>query len=115
MWDLQAKNLPEEFHRRQGQYSMDKMLSTRTAFKRRELPADMQAAVWEHVRGRTDPEPLTASIESPPKSGQYRKAPSLFSEEPGSDKLTPSFDFRSKEGAVADRRSEVAKRLGIEF
>lgn len=118
MWDLQAKNLPENFHSKQGQYEVDKMLSARSAFKRRELPSHQQARVWSKERSTVDPEPLTASVDV--GGGSYRKQPSLFSEDQFSRKLSPSFDFsRSKEGSVPDPRrlagGGAAARMGLEF
>lgn len=111
-WDLSAKGLPESFHKRQGQYELDKMLSTRVAFKNRVLPGDLQSGVWSHHRSMTDPEPLTASTNT--EQG-YRPAPSMLSEQFGG-KLTPNFDFsKSTAGAVPERRSATAARMGLEF
>jgi hypothetical protein len=115
MWDLAAKGLPESFHKKQGAYSVDKMLSTRTAFKNRELPSKLQERTWEQHRGALDPEPLTASIDVSGR-GDYRPAPSLLNEDQITGKLSPSFDFRrSSHGAVPERRSATAARLGLDF
>lgn len=115
MWDLSAKNLPENFHKKQGAYSVDKMLSTRTAFKNRELPSKLQERTWEQHRGALDPEPLTSSTDVSGK-GDYRPAPSLLNEDQITGKLSPSFDFsRSSHGAVPERRSATAARMGLEF
>jgi hypothetical protein len=116
MWDLAGKNLPENTHDRMGTYSVDKMLSTRAAFKRRELPSDFQAATWHHVRSTMDPEPLTASTNvGTATNPRYHKMHSLLSEDQMGN-LTPSFDFtRSAGGEMPDRRSETAKKLGTDF
>jgi hypothetical protein len=113
-WDLSAKGMPETLHKKAGQYDVDKMLSTRVAFKHRMLPGDLQSNVWSHERATKDPEPLTASVQD--AAGKYHDAPSLLREDQFTGKLTPSFDFsRSSEGAVPDRRSDAAKRMKIDF
>jgi len=117
MWDLSAKNLPEKFHAKQGQYEVDKMLSTRTAFKNRVMPAHLQSGIWSQERNEKDPEPLTASVHT--GEGKYEPAPSLLRDDQFG-KLSPSFDFsRNKEGSVPDPRKlaggGTAARMGLDF
>lgn len=109
LWDMQAHNVPDNLHDRVGQYEISHMIGSRAAFKRGELPADYQAAVWEHVR---DPDPLTTSYDA--GGGRYKKSKSLFREEPDGT-LSPQFDFSRPSGKPQDNRSAKARDFDLPF
>lgn len=118
VWDLTGKGLdPEGFHRTQGMYEVDKMLSTRAAFKQRVLPPQMQESTWTTTRGEHAPEPLTASVNvaQPHEAPKYRNFPSLFHDEHGGN-LQPSFNLRGRAARETPaRRSPRAEKFGLEF
>jgi len=107
-----SEELPQEVTKRVGVYDMEHMINSRVAFKNRELPGTHQAAIWTRQRG---PDPLTASMEEEGKH-YYEPVHSLFTEDHGGS-LHPSFDFthRPHSPGPVDKRSDTAKRMGLEF